>query len=74
MNGIDALLDVIATELFGMSRSDALAKGLCVRCQLPVAGRDWTGGDVAEWGRSALCPECLEAVFASATTTDESPD
>lgn len=52
-------LDAIARRLYGCSRSEAQAAGVCINCKRPVKPVDLTPVDRSEYALSALCPECF---------------
>jgi hypothetical protein len=52
-------LDALARRLYGCSRSEAQAAGVCINCKRKVNPVDLTPTDRKEYGLSALCPQCF---------------
>jgi len=61
-NPVDELVDVVAREAFGRSRTAASALLVCVSCaKPPEAFRD--KASEREWEISRLCQACQDAFF-----------
>jgi len=53
----------MATAFFGMSREDALAKGLCVKCHQVAYPKCHSNAGYREYKISAICEECFDKMF-----------
>jgi hypothetical protein len=60
--GIVAFLDNLSRLQHAMTLSDAHAQGVCVRCNEPVALREWEAVDQDEYHLSGFCPDCYRAI------------
>jgi hypothetical protein len=60
------LLDGVTLSRFGLTRTEALRLGCCVRCRRDVDPSSLVDIDRMEWHLSALCPAC----YASITEED----
>ena len=61
---LDEFKDFMSLSLYGMSRTEALEKGICVSCKTPPVGD--TEVDAAEYKISALCSICYEKAASHA--------
>lgn len=52
--------DALARHLFGMTPGEAHQRRVCIRCRRSV--RDLPDVDAREYGISALCRRCFDAV------------
>ncbi len=62
MRSLKELLDALAIESFGMTKAEALEKGICIKCKKPPTFSTDLGRD--EYPRSGLCEPCFDAVTA----------
>jgi hypothetical protein len=51
--------DQMAMNLFGMTLTEAHAKGVCVSCRKSMDDIPTKEIDIREWGISGLCPKCF---------------
>ena len=65
-------IDDIGQAAFGMTRTEALAKGVCIRCHKPVAPNGeydneliYSNAGVKEYGISAMCEKCFDGMFGA---------
>lgn len=49
----------MAMSLFGMTKTEAHKKGICVKCKLPIKDFTLTERDEKEYNISGLCPKCF---------------
>lgn len=63
MTGLRALLDTLAVNAFGKTRSEAHRDSICIRCseQVDVGKLSDTGWK--EYGISGVCPQCFADLF-----------
>ncbi len=52
--------DKMAMDLFGMTKAEAHAKGVCIDCKKIIVDSMLTERDKAEYRISGLCPDCFE--------------
>ena len=57
----DDFVDLMAEQEFGMTRTDAHAKGICISCKQPP--KHVSPDDEAEYRLSALCRECFGKIM-----------
>lgn len=53
-------LDVLSKKLFGRTRAEAHAAGVCIRCGKPPGSLE--EADAREYSISALCPTCWDEI------------
>lgn len=58
---LNDLKDAIAMKLYGMKRSDALLKCVCVSCKEPA--KFYSEAGKSEYQKSALCEKCFDEIF-----------
>lgn len=68
---VDKVLDALAEEAWGISRSDAWKKGICIACKKPIDVTDFTDLDRQEYQQSALCPACFTEYAAKLADLDK---
>jgi len=56
------LLDEFGVRIFGISRTEALSKNICIMCKEP-AGQFRTVISAKEYNLSALCQSCQDKTF-----------
>lgn len=61
---LEEFKDFMSKSLYGMSRTEALEKGICVSCK--EAPGHLTVEDEAEYKISALCSKCYEVAVLNA--------
>lgn len=66
---MEKLIDDLAKEMYGVTRTEALGRGVCVRCasRMNLDGEDpsilpLSERERAEYENSALCPSCFRAI------------
>lgn len=57
--------DAVSKEVFGISRSEALAKGICIDCGQPALPNCYSDAGRREYRISGLCEKCFDAIFAN---------
>ena len=58
--------DKTATSAFGMTKSEAHAKGICIDCKEPVnilELLELSPIDAKEYQISGICPKCWDKIF-----------
>ena len=63
MTTLDKLKETMSKELYGISRSDAIAKGVCISCGQPALSRCTSVAGRKEYRISGLCEVCFYAMF-----------
>lgn len=71
---IQGFLDDMAARQFGMKVSDALEKGVCVKCHLDHHNRCPTQLDVTEYLISGLCGVCWGEIVGTIPEEGEDSD
>lgn len=62
MNDLRAFQDAVSTAAHGMTKGEALAKAVCVKCKEPP--RFKTEAGEREYGISGLCEYCWDEIFS----------
>ena len=57
--GMTEFKDRLAMDLYGMTLTEARAKGICVACKKSMDDIPTKEIDIREWGISGLCPNCF---------------
>lgn len=57
----------MAKSLYGMTKDEAVSKGICIQCKNPVEGRIHSEMGKREYNISGLCEICFDAI----TSVDE---
>lgn len=60
---LNALKDKMAKDLYGISRTEALQKGICVSCKEPAMPKCTTTAGRKEYPISGLCEVCYDKIF-----------
>lgn len=60
---LDNFKDDLAKSVFGMTRTEALQKGLCVQCKEPALPKCYSDLGRKEYGISGMCEICFDALF-----------
>ena len=60
---LDEFKDKLAMDLFGMTKDQALEKGICIDCKRLAADGCHTELDRKEWMTSGICGDCYDALF-----------
>ena len=55
--------DALSTAGFGMSLTEAHAKGLCLECKEPAGPKCYSEAGRREWGISGVCEKCFDEMF-----------
>ena len=58
-----ALKDDIANSLYGMTKAEAHAKGICIQCQEPAIPKCYSDAGREEYKISGLCEECFDQIM-----------
>ena len=61
MTTMDKFKDDMAKEFFGITRSEAIAKGICVSCKKTACNTSVVGQK--EYRISGLCESCQDIIF-----------
>lgn len=65
---ITQFLDTHALRTFGISRTEALARHICIKCRRAIDPLQLAPIDFREYNISALCPKCWDDI--TSTTED----
>ena len=61
MTDIDKTKDIMAEDFFGISRTEAIEKGICVRCKKTACNTSIIGRK--EYRLSGFCEACQDIIF-----------
>ena len=59
---LSALKDDMANDLFGMTKAEAIKKGVCIDCKQPAMSGCFSDLDVEEYEISGLCSRCFDQI------------
>ena len=63
LNSLNKFKDNLARELYGMTKAEAIEKGICIDCREPAKAKCHTDAGNREYLISGLCEECYDAMF-----------
>lgn len=63
LNSLDKFKDNLAKQLYGMTKAEAIEKGICIDCRKPAKPKCHTVAGNKEYFISGLCEECSDAMF-----------
>lgn len=66
---LQSFKDSIARDAFGMTKQEAHAKDICIKCKEPWEPKTHSEAGKKEYLISGLCEECFDEI----TRTDEEP-
>lgn len=55
--------DGVARELYGLTKEEALAKGICIDCKELALPKCYSEAGRREYQISGLCEQCFDAVY-----------
>ena len=61
--GLQEFKDTLAKGMFGMSKDEAIEKGICVKCKEEALPKCYSQAGVKEYYISGLCEECFDKIF-----------
>jgi len=59
---LSALKDDMANDLFGMTKAEAVKKGVCIQCKQPAMSYCYSDAGVREYQVSGLCEKCFDQI------------
>lgn len=63
MNELKDFKDDVAKKLFGMTKTEAIEKGVCLHCGDPALKNCYSEAGAKEYTISGLCEYCFDAMF-----------
>ena len=60
---MQAFNDRLAKELYGMTLSEAIRTGICLKCKQPALPKCYSQAEMKEYTFSGLCKECFDKFF-----------
>lgn len=61
---LEAFKDSVAQAAYGMTRDEALSRGICISCHESVGPTNiYSRAGAAEYRISGLCERCFDAMF-----------
>jgi len=64
VNSLENLKNSFAKDLYGMTKAEAHASGICIQCQEPAIPKCYSDAGREEYRISGLCEECFDEMFA----------
>jgi hypothetical protein len=62
MNNLDEFQETMATETFGLTKKEALEKGICINCKEEALPKCYSDAGVREYRISGLCELCFDEI------------
>ena len=63
MNAVSAFVDRLASRLYGRTAIEAQRLAECIKCHRDMRSVALSSVDEAEYGITALCPDCWASIF-----------
>lgn len=63
--------DNMARNLYGVTKSEAISKGICIACKLPAKPRIYSDAGRREYQISGLCEVCFDEITKPRDEEDE---
>ena len=63
MNMLEKLKEKVSKDLFGLSRKEAIEKGICLQCREPALEKCYSNAGRREFFISGLCEKCFDKMF-----------
>ena len=60
---LDKLKDELAKDIFSISKSEAISKGICVDCKQPAVKNCYSQAGLKEYRITGLCEKCFDKIF-----------
>jgi hypothetical protein len=60
-NPINAFMDQMSMDIYGISRSEAWSKGICLECKELALPKCYSEAGVKEYKMSGLCEACFDS-------------
>jgi len=52
----------LAKDLYGMTKAEAIKKGICIQCKQPAMSRCFSDAGVREYYISGACEKCFDQI------------
>ena len=62
---LNELMDLFSFSLYGISRSEAWKRGICLECKQPALPKCYSEAGKKEYEISGLCEECFDLLKES---------
>lgn len=63
-NSLDKFKDNMARQLYGMTKAEAISKGICIDCKELAKPKCHTDAGNREYLISGMCEECFDDMFS----------
>lgn len=60
---VEQLKDNLSKEIYGIPRSKAIEKGICLECKEPALAKCYSTAGRKKYQISGLCERCFDAIF-----------
>lgn len=61
-NELDEFKDSFAQSLYGMTKDEAVSKGICIQCKEPALPKCYSDAGRKEYTISGLCEKCFDEI------------
>lgn len=63
--GLNEFKDDMAKSIYGMTKAEALEKGICIDCKKPITEASfYSPGGKREYQITGMCEHCYDKIFA----------
>jgi hypothetical protein len=71
MKTLQDFKDQMAKDLYGWTKAEATAQGLCIQCHLPALENCYSEAGRKEYGISGLCERCFDGITKGKECCDD---
>ena len=59
---LEKFKDNLAFDIYGMTKSEAIKKGICIQCKEPAIPKCYSNAGIKEYKISGLCEKCFNEI------------
>jgi len=59
---LEKFKDNLAFDIYGMTKSEAIKKGICIQCKEPAIPKCYSNAGLREYRISGLCEKCFNEI------------
>lgn len=59
---LEKFKDNLAFDIYGMTKSEAIKKGICIQCREPAIPKCYSNAGLREYRISGLCEKCFNEI------------